>query len=138
MSKIFDALRQAEFGSAKRQVSNAAGTYTVEEGDRRRMPRTRVQIPLSVYGYMPGGSPFCNEACTIAINAHGGLISLKTILQPGQRLLLVMNTRIERTQECTVLFVGARLAGAVDVAFEFLTPAPQFWRNAEMDNGSRL
>ena len=134
MSKIFDALRQAEFTSAKRQVSYASGTCTVEEDDRRRTPRTRIQIPLSVYGCTPGGSPFYEEACTIAINAHGGLISLKTVLRPGQRLLVVMNTRIERVQECRVVFVGVRLASAVDAAFEFLTPAPQFWHNPEVSH----
>ena len=78
---------------------------------------------------MPGGIPFCDEAYAIAINAHGGLISLKTVLQPGQRLLLVLNARTKRIQECRVVFVGARLAGTVEVAFESLAPAPQFWRN---------
>lgn len=127
MSRIFEALRQAEFATAKRQNSFASRGCTAEEDDRRRTPRTRVQIPLSVYGIRPGGNPFYEEARTIAINAHGGLISLKTVLQPGQRLLVVTKTKVERVQECRVVFVGARLAGSVDVAFEFLTQAPHFW-----------
>jgi general secretion pathway protein A len=85
---------------------------------------------LFVYGYGPEG-PFYEQARTIATNARGGLISLQSLVQSGQRLLIT-NKETECSQECVVQFLGARLARGVDVAFEFTAPAPQFWDMAEM------
>jgi hypothetical protein len=58
VSKIYDALKQAQLSSAR-----GAG----EQADRRRAPRVHVQIPMFVYGYASGDVPFHEEACTICI-----------------------------------------------------------------------
>jgi general secretion pathway protein A len=91
-------------------------------------------FPLFVYGCEPDGTPFYEEAQTIATSEHGGLISLQTPVQPGQRLLLT-NKGNERSQECVVEFLGPRLRRGFDVAFEFPVPAPHFWsaRDVEKD-----
>jgi general secretion pathway protein A len=91
-------------------------------------------FPLFVYGCEPDGTPFYEEAQTIATSVHGGLISLQTPVQPGQRLLLT-NKKNECSQECVVEFLGPRLRRGFDVAFEFPVPAPHFWtaRDAEKD-----
>jgi len=135
MSKIFEALKQAELTRADDQNATAMVTSVVtrvpERPDRRRTARLNVQVPLFVYGYTPEGDPFYEDACTIAINAHGGLIFMQTIVRPGQRLL-VMKEGDEQANECVVLSVRARLAQGADVALEFPTPIPYFWGTQEL------
>jgi general secretion pathway protein A len=96
---------------------------------------TQSMYPLFVYGCEPDGTPFYEEAQTIATSEHGGLISLKTPVQPGQRLLLT-NKDNECSLECVVEFLGARMRRGCDVAFEFPAPAPHFWSAGETDKDS--
>jgi general secretion pathway protein A len=95
-------------------------------------PVNQIELPLFVYGYGPDGSPFYEQALTIATNERGGLISLSSPVQLGQRLIIT-NKENECSQECVVEFLGARLARGVDVAFEFASPMPQFWRPRETE-----
>lgn len=130
MSKIFEALKRAELASAKN--GDEGNTRQLE---RRRTPRIRVHIPLLVYGYK-GKSPFHEDACTVEVNTHGGLISLQTSLLPRQKLLMV-NKGNESKQHCTVLSVRVRQE-CFDVAFEFLNPEPQFWLGQDLETGDAL
>lgn len=91
----------------------------------------QMKRPLFIYGYWPDGTPFYEEANTLATNPRGGLISMKTPVQRGQRLLIT-NKDNEYSQECVVEFIGANLARGVDVAFEFSVPTPQFWSASEV------
>jgi len=88
---------------------------------------------MYVYGYTSGDIPFYEEARTMAINAHGGLLCMQTPVKAGQRLL-VINRGNEQTQECVVVFVEKRLARGVAVAFQFPTPMSQFWQDLEIGN----
>lgn len=137
MSKIFDALRQAELDNAERTQtrppprradSNDAATRA-ETIDRRRTKRANVQIPLFVYGYTVKDAPFFEDACTIEINAHGALIAMRTLVQPGEKLLLT-NAHNQRTQECTVVWALARSGAEVQAAVEFAAASPHFWRKS--------
>jgi hypothetical protein len=121
MSKIFDALKRAELLRAKRKE------YT----DRRLTGRIQVQIPLFVYGYTLTEDPFCEDTCTVVINANGGLMSMHTPVRRGQRLLMT-NGGNEQTQEGVVVSVGAQGPGGMDVAFRFPSPTPQFWSNSQI------
>jgi hypothetical protein len=123
MSKIFDALKRAELLRAERKE------YT----DRRLTGRIHLQIPLFVYGYTLGEDPFYEDTCTTVINAHGGLMSMQSPVQPGQRLL-VTNEGNEQTQEGAVVSVGAQGPGGMDVAFKFPSPTPQFWSYLQIGN----
>ncbi len=136
MSKIFDALKRAELARVDRKDSPMSGTDTSRQPERRRTCRIRVYAPLFVYGYA-GDNPFHEDACTVEINAHGGLISMQTAVRPGQKLL-VMNKGSESTQQCVVLSVRVRRERAFDVGFEFPTPMPQFWQNLEIGRSFRL
>jgi hypothetical protein len=93
---------------------------------------TQVKSPLFVYGYGREGVPFYEQTQTIATNERGGLISMHTPVEPGQRILIT-NKENECSQECIVEHVGARLGRGVDVAFGFPAPAPQFWRTAQTE-----
>jgi hypothetical protein len=90
----------------------------------------QIELPLFVYGYGPDGSPFYEQVLTIATNERGGLLSMNTPVQPGQRLIIT-NKENECSQECIVECLGERLARGVDVAFEFSVPVPDFWRVRE-------
>ena len=129
MSKIFDALKRAQLARIDSKDSLASETETSRQPERRRTSRLRVQVPLFVYGYT-GDNPFHEEACTVEINAHGGLISMQTAVRAGQKLL-VMNRGDENSQQCVVLSVRVRQELAFDVGFEFPTAIPQFWQNLE-------
>lgn len=131
MSKIFEALKRAELAAAKKSETDNA-----RQLERRRTPRVRVHIPLLVYGYKDK-SPFHEDACTVEVNAHGGLISMQTSLLPRQKLLMV-NAGNESKQHCTVLSVRVRQESGFDVAFEFLNPEPQFWQGQNLESGGAL
>jgi general secretion pathway protein A len=96
---------------------------------------TQMKSPLFVYGYGPGGLPFYEQTETIATNERGGLISMHTPVEPGQRILIT-NKENECSQECVVEFVGARLGRGVDVAFGFPVPTPQFWGATQTEKES--
>jgi len=134
LSKIFDALKSVESAIVEAKDSPTSGTHSSRQSERRRTCRIRVRVPLFVYGYTDD-HPFHEHACTVEVNAHGGLISMQTAVRPGQKLL-VMNKGDESTQQCVVLSIRVRQEHAFDVGFEFPTPLPQFWRNLEI--GGRL
>jgi hypothetical protein len=137
MSKIFDALKRAELLRAKRKDTITAGASTVGNRDRRMTARIYVHIPLFIYGYTPGGTPFYEETYTISINGAGGLISMTSSVQPGQRLV-VTNAGNDRTQECVVVSVQAQLAHASYIALKFPTPLSLFWRDVEIGKNPAL
>ena len=117
----------------RRRLSRVRGASKVRL-DRPVQPPpfavNQVELPLFVYGYGSDGSPFYEQALTIATNERGGLLSMNTPVQPGQRLIIT-NKQNECSQECVVECLGERLARGVDVAFEFSAPVPHFWRARE-------
>jgi general secretion pathway protein A len=116
-----------------RRVTKAARGGLAEQPDHQPpVEVAHMKLPIFIYGYWPDGTPFYEEAQTVATNARGGLISMRTPVQPGQRLLIT-NKENECSQECVVDFLGAKLARGVDVAFEFAVPTPQFWSTSEPD-----
>lgn len=135
--KIIAMLRWGKSYPAKRLDYKITGTRTVELPDRRVTPRVYVHIPLFVYGRTPSGDPFHEEARTISINGAGGLISMSSRVQPGQRLA-VTNQGNDQTEQCTVVSVVAGSADGSDIALKFPAPMPQFWRGLEIGKGHRV
>jgi hypothetical protein len=135
--KIFAMLRWAKSNPAKRTDPKTAGTATVKFTDRRETPRVYVHIPLFVYGHKPSGDPFHEEAHTISINGAGGLISMSSRVQPGQRLA-VTNQGNDQTEQCIVVSVVAGTADGGNIALKFPTPMPQFWRELEIGKSHRI
>lgn len=121
--------------SRKHRSRGRRGFGSASEGRNGQAPPSfgisQVKLPLFVYGYGADGNPFYEHAHTIAMNPRGGLISMSTPVQPGQRLLIT-NKENERSQECVVEFLGARLSRGVDVAFEFPSPMPEFWGASQL------
>jgi hypothetical protein len=129
--KIFAKLWWAKSNLAKRTDTKSANTAVVGYTDRRGTPRVYVHIPLFVYGHTPGGDPFHEETCTISINGAGGLVSMSSRVQPGQRLV-VTNQGNDQTEQCIVVSVVAGSTDGSNIALKFPAPMPQFWRELEI------
>jgi general secretion pathway protein A len=121
--------------STRSRARLASNTLAEQSAPQLPVGVNQIKLPLFVYGYASDGTPFYEQAETIATNDRGGLISMKTPVQPGQRLL-VTNKDNECSQECIVEFLGAHLARGVDVAVEFPTPMPQFWSPKEVESNA--
>lgn len=66
------------------------------------------------------------EALTLVVNAHGGLLKMKIDVHVGQPMLLV-NPKNKVQQSCRVVRVEEAAPGYFSVAFEFDRPNPKFW-----------
>jgi general secretion pathway protein A len=124
--------RHAERSRARRTYKTAGEGRSGRPDLQAPVGIAQVKLPLFIYGYWPDGTPFYEETHAIATNARGGLVSMRTPVQPGQRLLIT-NKENECSQECVVELLGASLARGVDVAFEFSAPTPDFWGAVEID-----
>ncbi|HZV60001.1 MAG TPA: PilZ domain-containing protein [Candidatus Eremiobacteraceae bacterium] len=96
---------------------------------RRRSQRVLMQVRVMITGDDAAHKVFEEEAETLAINAHGALILLKTRLTSGSTVKL-KNQRTLEEQECHVVFLGPVRAGKCEVGLEFSAPRPTFWRIA--------
>jgi hypothetical protein len=107
------------------QVPNPA----VNPGVRRRSQRVLMQVGVRIGGADAQGKPFEEEAVTLAINAHGALLSLKHRLTSGAKVKMRHNMT-EEEQQCHVVFLGHVREGKAEVGLEFSEPRPGFWRVA--------
>lgn len=129
--QIFAMLRRVKSYFAKGVNTHTGKTRTIGYIDRRQTPRVYVHLPLFVYGRTPAGDPFHEETWTISINGGGGLISLSSRVQPGQRLA-VTNQGNDQTEQCIVVSVSEGPADGSKIALKFPAPMPQFWRQLEI------
>ena len=67
------------------------------------------------------------EAFTVVVNEHGGLIELNFRVRKGQKLVLT-HPASSVQQLCSVVGVKNLPDGYFAAAFEFDYPAPQFWQ----------
>jgi hypothetical protein len=68
---------------------------------------------------------FTEKTQTLAVNAHGALITLEAKAVQGQVLLIKSISSEART--CRVVYVGPALQGRTQFGIEFAEPAPNFW-----------
>ena len=94
--------------------------------NRRRSQRVLMKIPVRVSGQTGPGSLFEEETHTLAISAHGGLISVSTPVNRGQRLTL-SNVQTKAALECVVAHIDKLLGQQLQVGVEFMLPNPTFW-----------
>jgi PilZ domain len=96
---------------------------------RRRSQRVLMQVHVRIRGTDSLSKSFEEQAVTLAINAHGALISLKHRLTNGSKVQLRHNMTDEE-QECHVVHLGQLRDGKTEVGLEFSEPRPGFWRVA--------
>jgi hypothetical protein len=107
------------------QVTNPAPN----PASRRRSQRVLMQVHVRIRGTDPQAKPFEEQAVTLAINAHGALVSLKNRLTSGSKVSIKHNMT-EEEQECHVVFLGPVRGDKAEVGLEFSKPRPGFWRVA--------
>jgi hypothetical protein len=96
---------------------------------RRRSQRVLMQVGVRITGTDQQGKPFEEQAVTLAVNAHGALVSLKHRLSTGSKVNIRHNMT-EEEQECHVVHLGQARDGKAEVGLEFSVPRPTFWRVA--------
>jgi hypothetical protein len=94
--------------------------------DRRRSERVMLQMKVTVIADDTEHKPRQEEAMTLIVNAHGGLLKMKMDVHVGQPMRLV-NPHNKLEQSCRVVRVDDTSTEYYSVAFEFDAPSPKFW-----------
>jgi hypothetical protein len=126
LSRIWNALKEAEQERARASLRKHAETLEKEPEELRQSRRAVHRVPVLVYGSDSERQPFHEETYTLDVNDRGCLLSLATVVSSGQRLVLT-NTQNQAEHECRVIHVGKRVNGKAHIGVEFLRPAPEFW-----------
>src|SRR6202521_5102240 len=127
MSRIFDALKNAQRMREGKLKPNAPVEGAVEIPDRRRSRRWSLDVSVYVYGYGPGKEPFHEEAHTLHVNANGALLLLSVPIRKGQTLHLT-NNLTQQEQDCLVVFLGPKRSRTVEAGVAFPLTNPDFWQ----------
>jgi hypothetical protein len=93
---------------------------------KRRSQRLVLNVPVVAYRLPKAARPFFEGAHTLAVSAHGALISLARGVVADQKLVLRHAVSGEE-QECRVVFTRKNMPGPTEVGIEFRQPAPNFW-----------
>jgi len=126
MSRIYDALRNAEQARSTSGADDRDSPGIAEMPERRQSSRRDQDVPLTVYGRTSNESPFYEEASAVNGNADGGLIVLHAPVREGQDLLLI-NNWTSKEQVCRVVDVRSRDSDTNEVGVAFASPNPDFW-----------
>jgi PilZ domain len=106
-----------------------ASNMHISSGSRRRSQRVLMQVSVRIHGKDAQGNHVEEETETLAINAHGALVVLKSRLTSGSKIFL-QHKRTGEEQECEVAFLGPVRNGKNEIGLEFSAPRPGFWRVA--------
>ena len=126
MSKIWEALRQAERLRNERVCKEGLPNHLDAIPDRRSTQRFFANTPVLVYGYRATDDPFHERTDALSVNAGGGLITLTTAVNPGQTLLLINELNLKE-ETCTVVRQGSTYLNRTDIVVKFRQPVRDFW-----------
>jgi hypothetical protein len=127
MSRIYEALKNAQEQRSKSGLSAGDGLGVMEMPERRGSSRSELDIDLTVYGHATGESPFYEQAKVIRGNADGGLFLLGVPVLEGQDLLLINNRAFKQEQICRVVNVSMRDIQTTEVEVVFPSSDGEFW-----------
>jgi hypothetical protein len=85
-----------------------------------------LQVPIQVLAETPERRSVTENAHTLVVNAHGGLLKLKMEVLAGQPLTLVDPKR-GKQEKAHVVRIEQPSPDYYAVAFEFERPSPNFW-----------
>jgi hypothetical protein len=98
------------------------------EISKRRSDRVLITLPVSVSGTDAAGKPFSEDATTVTVAQNGGAIALKSVLVPGQEIIIRRRrTPVARVAECRVVGKVADQPGLQVFSVAFRKPAAGFW-----------
>lgn len=125
MSKIWDSLREVEQHHNKHDFEeNIHDCSPIFE--RRSTKRVWAYAPVLVYGYAVADDPFYEGTEALHVNARGGLITLRTAVNPGQTLLLINKVNLKE-QKCSVARQESTYLNRTAIIVAFSQPVPDFW-----------
>ena len=127
MSRIYEALRIMNATRSESGAADRDSLGVMEMPERRQSPRYELDVPLTIYGRAPSGSPFYQVADAVNGSADGGLIVLRVPVCEGQDLLLI-NNWTSKEQICRVVHIRGRDAETNEVGVAFPSPNPEFWQ----------
>ena len=99
---------------------------TQAQQNRRRSERVLLRMSVMVLAENEQRRQIQEEAKTQVVNAHGGLLIMKSHLYMGQSFLL-KNPQTGSEMSCRVVRVEETGMEYFNIAFEFDRPAPKFW-----------
>ena len=129
MSKIWDALREAERLKNQRVYEQGLQNHRDAIPERRSTERFLANTPLLVYGYGATDDPFHEQTEALSVNAGGGLITLTTPVNPGQTLLLINEANLKE-EKCTVVREVSTHLDRIDIVVKFPEPVLDFWETS--------
>jgi hypothetical protein len=97
-----------------------------EVSNRRRSERVILRVAVVVLAEDEYRRQLREGAETQVVNAHGGLLKMRSHLHVGQSFLL-NNPRNRMETSCRVVRVEEQGMEFYNIAFEFDRPAPNFW-----------
>ena len=97
--------------------------------NRRRSQRVLLRLPIQVLARGPDKQHVFEDTFTSSVNANGALLHLSLKVEVGQQIIL-KNIETEEEQSVRVVRTNPDADGKMEVAVEFLRPAPKFWRIA--------
>jgi hypothetical protein len=95
--------------------------------NRRRSQRVLLRLPIKITIRQPGAITMSEDTVTQVVNAHGALIYLKLKVVAGQHIA-IKNLATDEEHVGRVVRTSSVDAEKSEVALEFMTPAPKFWR----------
>ena len=97
-----------------------------ESANLRRSQRLLLRVPIEVRRRTPSGQPLVENTATLAINAHGALISVSPPAADGEQLV-IKNIRSGEEGVAKIVYLGPMEGLKMQVGVEFLQPSPQIW-----------
>jgi hypothetical protein len=97
-----------------------------EVQNRRRSERVILRISVMVLAEDEERKQIQEKAETQVVNAHGGLLQMRSHLHVGQSFLL-HNPQSNKEMSCRVVRIEEQGLEFYNIAFEFDRPAPNFW-----------
>ena len=128
MGLMFVAIRPDQLQTLDAWIVESRETSWLA-ANRRRSQRVLMRIPVRVSGQVGTGSAIEEETHTVAISAHGAMITLAAPVYRGQRFTL-LNVQTRESLECDVVHINKAAGQQVQVGLEFLLPNAAFWRVA--------
>jgi hypothetical protein len=95
--------------------------------ERRRSQRVFLSIPVVVEGHTLKGEKFREETATLAVSAHGGLVTLANAVD-AKKIVMLIHRASGQQQSCRVAYSGTIQRGKTEVGLEFTAAAPKFWQ----------
>jgi hypothetical protein len=111
-----------------RRLENWLSTFLTANwaaANRRKGQRVAMRIKVKVSGYNGEGARFAEDTNTTVINPFGCLVSLRTPVKKGQRLVL-SNAQSKKAVECYVVHHEVENTES-RVGLAFTVPNQPFW-----------